>query len=43
MLKYFFIIFGFLVLVVIAMAGFRGHKSGQPPIEISRTWITSPR
>ncbi|MGA7393983.1 MAG: cytochrome c [Terrimicrobiaceae bacterium] len=34
MLKYFFIIFGFLVLVVIAMAGFRGHKSGQPPIEI---------
>ena len=34
MLKYFFIIFVFLVLVVIAMAGFRGHKFGQPPIEI---------
>ena len=34
MLKYFFIMFAFLVLVVLAMAGFRGQKSGQPPIEI---------
>src|SRR4249920_1651011 len=34
MLKYFFLIFAFLVLVVIAMAGFRGHKSSAPPIEI---------
>ena len=34
MLKYFFIIFAFLLLVVIAMAGFRGQKSGRPPIEI---------
>jgi Cytochrome C oxidase, cbb3-type, subunit III len=34
MLKYFFIIFIFLVLLVIATAGFRGQKSGQPPIEI---------
>ena len=34
MLKYFFIIFAFLVLVVIAMAGFRGHKFREPPIEI---------
>jgi hypothetical protein len=34
MLRYFFIIFAFLVLVVIAMAGFRGHKFRDPPIEI---------
>ena len=34
MLKYFFIIFIFLLLVVIATAGFRGQKSGQTPIEI---------
>ena len=34
MLKYFFIIFAFLVLVVIAMAGFRGQKSSRPSIEI---------
>ena len=34
MLKYFFIMLAFLVLVVLAMAGFRGQKSGQPPIEI---------
>jgi mono/diheme cytochrome c family protein len=34
MLKYFFIMFAFLVLVVLAMAGFRGQKSGQAPIEI---------
>ena len=34
MLKYFFIVFGFLLLVVIAMAGFRGQKSSRPPIEI---------
>jgi mono/diheme cytochrome c family protein len=34
MLKYFFITFALLVLVVIAMAGFRGHKFSRPPIEI---------
>jgi mono/diheme cytochrome c family protein len=34
MLKYFFIMFAFLALVVFAMAGFRGQKSSQPPIEI---------
>jgi mono/diheme cytochrome c family protein len=34
MLKYFFIIFAFLVLVVLAMAGLRGSKSSRPPIEI---------
>ena len=34
MLRYFFITFAFLVLVVLAMAGFRGQKSKQPPIEI---------
>jgi cytochrome c1 len=34
MLKYFFMMFAFLVLVVFAMAGFRGQKSSQPPIEI---------
>ena len=43
MLKYFFIIFGFLLLVVIAMAGFRGQKSSRPPIEIFRIWIGSRR
>lgn len=34
MLRYFFAIFAFLVLVVLAMAGFRGMKSSRPPIEI---------
>jgi mono/diheme cytochrome c family protein len=34
MLRYFFITFAFLVLVVLAMAGFRGQKSKQPSIEI---------
>src|SRR5262245_45510548 len=34
MLKYFFIMFAFLALVVFAMAGFRGQRSGQSPIEI---------
>ncbi len=34
MLKYFFAIFAFLVIVVLAMAGFRGQKSTKPPIEI---------
>lgn len=34
MLKYFFAIFAFLVIVVLAMAGFRGQKSTQPPIEL---------
>lgn len=34
MLRYFFLGFAFLVLVILAMAGFRGQKSGRPPIEI---------
>ncbi len=34
MLKYFFAIFAFLVLVILAMAGLRGQKSARPPIEI---------
>jgi hypothetical protein len=34
MLKYFFILFACAVVVVLAMAGFRGAKSSRPPIEI---------
>ncbi|MEI6338372.1 MAG: cytochrome c [Verrucomicrobiota bacterium] len=34
MLKYFFALFAFLVVVILAMAGFRGAKSTRPPIEI---------
>lgn len=34
MLRYFFLIFGFLVLLVVSIAGFRGSKSGRPPIEL---------
>jgi Cytochrome c, mono- and diheme variants len=34
MLRYFFAIFAFLVVVIISMAGFRGHKFTRPPIEI---------
>lgn len=34
MLKYFFAIFAFVVLVILAFAGFRGQKSTQPPIEL---------
>lgn len=34
MLKYFFALFAFVVVVIVAMAGFRGQKSSRPPIEI---------
>ncbi|MDX2080900.1 MAG: cytochrome c [Terrimicrobiaceae bacterium] len=34
MLKYFFIIFAFLVVLVVAVAGFRGQKFTRPPIEL---------
>ncbi|MFY8215300.1 MAG: c-type cytochrome [Chthoniobacterales bacterium] len=34
MLKYFFIIFGLLVITVVSIAGFRGQKFKAPPIEI---------
>lgn len=34
MLKYFFIIFGLLIVAVVSIAGFRGQKSKLPPIEI---------
>ena len=43
MLKYFFIMLAFLVLVVLAMAGLRGQKSGQPPIEIFPDMDRQPR
>lgn len=34
MLKYFFALFALLVVMVVTIAGFRGQKSGRPPIEI---------
>ena len=34
MLKYFFTLFAFAVVIVLAMAGFRGAKSSRPPIEL---------
>jgi len=34
MLRYFFIIFALLILVVVSLAGFRGQYSKRPPIEI---------
>jgi mono/diheme cytochrome c family protein len=34
MLRYFFLIFAFVVIVIVSMAGFRGQKFSQPPIEI---------
>lgn len=34
MLRYFFLIFGFLVVLVVAIAGWRGQKSSRPPIEV---------
>lgn len=34
MLKYFFLILAFVVLVVVSVAGFRGQKFSRPPIEI---------
>ncbi len=34
MLRYFFLTFGFVIVVIIAMAGFRGQKFTQPPIEL---------
>ena len=34
MLKYFFAFFALLVILVVSIAGFRGAKSTQPPIEI---------
>jgi Cytochrome C oxidase, cbb3-type, subunit III len=34
MLRYFFLIFGFLVVMMIAIVGWRGQKTSRPPIEI---------
>lgn len=34
MLKYFFILFALLVILVVSIAGFRGQKSTLPPVEI---------
>lgn len=34
MLKYFFYIFGLVVILVVTVAGFRGQKSTKPPIEL---------
>lgn len=34
MLRYFFLIFTLLVVAVVALAGFRGQKSTEPPIQI---------
>lgn len=34
MLKYFFYIFGLVIVLVVTVAGFRGDKSKKPPIEI---------
>ena len=34
MLKYFFSLFGLLVVLVVSIAGFRGQKSASPPVEI---------
>ncbi len=34
MLRYFFIGFAFVVVLIIAMAGFRGEKTTRPPIEL---------
>ena len=33
-MRYFFILFGLLVILVVSIAGFRGQKSARPPIEI---------
>lgn len=34
MLRYFFLLFAFLILVIVSVAGFRGQFSPRPPIEI---------
>jgi len=34
MLKYFFAIFAFVILIILSIAGFRGSKFSQPPIEL---------
>jgi len=34
MLRYFFLITAFLVILIVSWAGFRGQKSSQPPIEV---------
>jgi mono/diheme cytochrome c family protein len=33
-MKYFFLIFGAVVIAVVAFAGFRGDKTGKPPFEL---------
>lgn len=33
-MKYFFLAFGMIVLIIISLAGWRGMRSGQPPLEI---------
>lgn len=34
MLRYFFLILGFLIVLVVAIVGWRGHRFSQPPLEI---------
>lgn len=43
MLKYFFILFGLLVVLVVSITGFRGQKSARPPIEIFPDMVRQPK
>lgn len=43
MLRYFFLIFGFIVILVVAMAGFRGQKTSNRPLEIFPDMDSQPK
>lgn len=43
MMRYFFLIFGFIVVLVVGMAGFRGQKSTRSPIEIFPDMDSQPK
>jgi len=43
MLRYFFALFGLLVVLVVSIAGFRGAKSVRPPIEIFPDMVRQPK
>lgn len=42
-MKPFFVTLGFLILFIVAIAGFRGMKSGRPPIEIFSDMVRQPK
>ncbi|MEI6279122.1 MAG: cytochrome c [Verrucomicrobiae bacterium] len=43
MMKYFFVFFGLLVILVVSITGFRGDKTTRPPVEIFPDMVRQPK